>query len=208
MMKNFAGWLSGDKKSKDKVRSVLTKLKLLNTRLTKQANKMNMSSSRARTKAVELRKKGDIEGSKTQMRTSLQMQAWKNNIENFQFKLDTLTYKLEQVQSVKEVSGILQNIAGIFQGLQKSMSIPEISDSIAKIDLGIGDFEGIEEVAMDGMEDMGTTDQVSDDAVNLALEEVDAEIMADSSSKLPSPGSGKISDLEKEIEKLRHNDQG
>lgn len=206
-LKKFAAWASGNSSSKDSALSVITKLKIFNKRLTRQATQLNMKSQRARVKAIDLRKKGDTAGSKMQMRASLQMQTWKNNIEGFQLKLDGLQYKLEQAKAVKDVSGILQNIAGTIQGLQKSVSAPEISQIISQIDLGISDFDATQEVAMEGMEDMNATDQISDDAVDLALEEVDAEIMAETGTALPSAGSGKIGELEKEIQKLKQGDQ-
>jgi|SRR5271157_3604522 len=206
-LKNFAGWMSGNKGGKDTTLSVLTKLKIFNKRLSRQATQLNMKSQRARAKAIDLRKKGDTAGSKMQMRAHLQMQAWKNNIENFQLKLDGLQYKLEQAKAVNDVESILKNVAGVITVLQKTVSAPEISQIISQIDLGISDFDATQEVAAEGMEDMGATDQISDDQVDLALDEVDAEIMAETGTQLPSAGSGKISDLEKEIQKLKQQDQ-
>ncbi|HMF30603.1 MAG TPA: Snf7 family protein [Candidatus Lokiarchaeia archaeon] len=199
--------MSGNKGGKDTTLSVLTKLKIFNKRLSRQATQLNMKSQRARAKAIDLRKKGDTAGSKMQMRAHLQMQAWKNNIENFQLKLDGLQYKLEQAKAVNDVESILKNVAGVITVLQKTVSAPEISQIISQIDLGISDFDATQEVAAEGMEDMGATDQISDDQVDLALDEVDAEIMAETGTQLPSAGSGKISDLEKEIQKLKQQDQ-
>src|SRR5271157_1091060 len=162
-LKNFAGWMSGNKGGKDTTLSVLTKLKIFNKRLSRQATQLNMKSQRARAKAIDLRKKGDTAGSKMQMRAHLQMQAWKNNIENFQLKLDGLQYKLEQAKAVNDVESILKNVAGVITVLQKTVSAPEISQIISQIDLGISDFDATQEVAAEGMEDMGATDQISDD---------------------------------------------
>ncbi len=207
-LKKFAGWVGGTGGSKDdKTISTITKLKVFNKRLTVQARHLDQKSQLARRKAIEFRKKGDNNGSRMQMKSHLQMQAWKNNIEGFQLKLEGLQYKLEQAKAMKDVSGILTSIASTIQGLSQSVSAPEISQLVEKIDLNISDFDVTQEVASEGMENLGSTDQISDAALDKALEEVDAEISAETGTALPSAGAGKISELEKEIQKLKQNEQ-
>jgi hypothetical protein len=57
------------------------------------------------------------------------------------------------------------------------------------------------------MEDMGASGQISDDQVKTALEEVDAEIMADSGSQLPSARTSKLANLKIDIDKLKQQGQ-
>ncbi len=208
-LKKFAGWVGGSDSGGrgDKTLSTITKLKIFNKRLTVQSRQLDQKSQLARRRAIELRKKGDNNGARMQMKAHLQMQAWKNNIENFKLKLEGLQYKLEQAKAMKDVSGILQSIASTIQGLSQSVSAPEISQLVEKIDLNISDFDVTQEVAAEGMENLGSTDQITDNAVDKALEEVDAEISAETGTALPSAGSGKISELEKEIQKLKQNEQ-
>ncbi len=207
-LKKFAGWVGGSDSGKgDKTLSTITKLKVFNKRLTVQARHLDQKSQLARRKAIELRKKGDNNGSRMQMKSHLQMQAWKNNIEGFQLKLEGLQYKLEQAKAMKDVSGILTSIASTIQGLSQSVSAPEISQLVEKIDINISDFDVTQEVASEGMENLGSTDQISDATLDKALEEVDAEISAETGTALPSAGAGKISELEKEIQKLKQNEQ-
>ena len=198
-------WLSsslGGNKEK-KLRTAITQLKLLNTRLTKQAMGQNRMAQYTKRKAIELRKKGDIEGSKVQMKASLQSQAWANNIENFKLKLEGLQFKLEQSKAIKDVAAILVDVAATMQGLSKSVSMPDITKSLEDIDLGISNFDITQEVAAEGMEQLGATDQIPDEDVEKALEEVDAEIEVETENALPSAGKAPTDELERELQSLK-----
>jgi hypothetical protein len=198
-------WLSsslGGNKEK-KLRTAITQLKLLNTRLTKQAMSQNRMAQYTKRKAIELRKKGDIEGSKVQMKASLQSQAWANNIENFKLKLEGLQFKLEQSKAVKDVAAILVDVAATMQGLSKSVSMPDITKSLEDIDLGISNFDITQEVAAEGMEQLGATDQIPDEDVEKALEEVDAEIEVETENALPTAGKAPMDELERELQSLK-----
>ncbi len=198
-------WLSsslGGNKEK-KLRTAITQLKLLNTRLTKQAMSQNRMAQYTKRKAIELRKKGDIDGSKVQMKASLQSQAWANNIENFKLKLEGLQFKLEQSKAIKDVAAILVDVAATMQGLSKSVSMPDITKSLEDIDLGISNFDITQEVAAEGMEQLGATDQIPDEDVEKALEEVDAEIEVETENALPSAGKAPMDELERELQSLK-----
>ncbi len=205
LLNKINDWLasaSGGNKDK-KLRTALTQLKLVNTRLTKQALIQNRRAQQARRLAVDLRKKGEIDASKIQMKASLQSQAWTNSIENFKLKLEGLQFKLEQSKAVKDVAAILVDVAGTIQGLSQSVSMPDITKALEDIDLGISEFDVTQEVAAEGMEQMGTADQIPDEAVEKALEEVDAEIREETHNALPSAGIGAIDELDRELQALK-----
>jgi hypothetical protein len=205
LLNKINDWLSsslGGNKEK-KLRTAITQLKLLNTRLTKQAMNQNRMAQYTKRKAIELRKKGDIEGSKVQMKTSLQSQAWANNIENFRLKLEGLQFKLEQSKAVKDVATILVDVAATMQGLSQSVSMPDITKSLEDIDLGISNLDITQEVAAEGMEQLGATDQIPDEVVDKALEEVDAEIEVETENALPSAGKAATDELERELQSLK-----
>ncbi len=205
LLNKITDWLgSGFGGNRDKkLRTALTQIKLLNTRLTRQENIQNLKSQQTRRKAIELRKKGEMDASKIQMKASLQSQAWANNIENFKLKLEGLQFKLELSKAVKDVAAILVNVAGVLQGLSLSVKMPDITKALEDIDLGISDFDVTQEVAAEGMESMGASDQIPDEAVEKALEEVDAEIRVETDNALPSAGKGKVEDLERELQELK-----
>ncbi len=208
LLNKISDWLSsGSSGGKDKkLRTAITQIKLLNTRLTKQAMNQNRMAQFTRRKAIELRKKGEMDASKIQMKASLQSQAWANNIENFKLKLEGLQFKLEQSKAVKDVAGILVSVASTIQGLAQSVSMPDMTKALEDIDLGISDFDVTQEVAAEGMESLGATDQIPDEAVENALQEVDAEIRVETDTALPSAGTSPIDDLERELQALKQSE--
>ena len=72
-LKDISKWLSGGKRGKENVRSAAIKLKVFNKRLARQVKKLEMSGKLARDKVVNLRKQGDMEGSKFHARNYLQI---------------------------------------------------------------------------------------------------------------------------------------
>ncbi len=212
-LKKFANWLAGDgspgsgskiRGKKGNATQMITKLKIFNKRLARQAKSLNFKSTTARRKAIDARKKGDIEGSKMQMRHALQFGKWKNGIEAFQLRLEGLQYKLEQGKAMSDIQGILQGIAGTVLGLKHQISTPEITELIKQIDLGIQDFDTAAEVAAEGMEGLTVDTEVSDAQVEEALAQVDAEMMVEHGEALPSPEVGvSTEELEEELRRLK-----
>ena len=86
------------------------------------------------------------------------------------------------------------------------MSAPQINELIDEIDLGMQDFDVMQEMTAQGMESMQVSTEVTDKDIDKALQEVDAEISIETGEALPSAvGDSKISDLEKEIKRLKEN---
>ncbi|MFX1388140.1 MAG: hypothetical protein ACFE9M_13060, partial [Promethearchaeota archaeon] len=99
-LKDISKWLSGGRK-KDNIRSASVKLKVFNKRLMRQTKKLEISSKLARDKAVNLRKQGDMDGSKFHARNYLQVKKQARAVEMFRTNLDGLLFKLEQATAVK-----------------------------------------------------------------------------------------------------------
>ncbi|MHA1733506.1 MAG: hypothetical protein ACTSU5_16280 [Promethearchaeota archaeon] len=214
-LKKFANWLAGESTSggtkirrgkKGNVSAMITKLKLFNKRLQRQARSLGNKSNLARRRAVDARKKGDIDGSKMQMRHSLQFAKWKNGVEAFQLRLEGLQYKLEQAKAVGDIQGILQGIVGTVAGLKKQISAPEISNLIKEIDIGIEDFDTAAVATAEGMDGLTVDTEIDDGQVEDALAQVDAELMVEQGAALPSPEVGVNTDeLEEELRSLKED---
>ncbi len=212
-MKKFAKWLSGDRKKRgtDPVRSTITSLKIFNKRLQRQIRKMEQQQKLARKKAIERRQAGDIPGSKLHMKSSLQFQKWNHNTENFRVRLDGVQFRLEQAKAMGDFSNVAQDIVTALGGLQMQVKAPQISAMLSQLDLGFGNMEAMfaetsEELEM---QDDASASGVSEDEVENALAEVDAELSIGTREALPSvpgqvPGE-EISDLEKEIQRLKNS---
>ena len=202
-LKNFGNWLSGGKGGKPNAASSITKLKIFTKRLARQSAKLNSQAAISRRKAVELRKKGDMTSSRMHMKASLQNKSWAEGIDNFTLQLQGLQFKLEQAKAIGDVNTILQGVANAVSGLQNSVSAPNISNLIEDIDMGIQDFDVVQEMTEDGLQAMNTSSVVTNADIDSALAEVDSEISVETGSVLPSAGDGKISELEKEIQRLK-----
>ncbi len=85
--------------------------------------------------------------------------------------------------------------------------MPDVNKAPEDVNLGISDFDVIQEAAAEGMEQMGATDQVQDEAVENALEELDAEIGVEIDNALPSARKGAIDKLERELQVLKQDEQ-
>lgn len=207
-MKKFAEWMAGGKgpsfHRKGKASQYVVKLKILNKRLAKRAGSLGFKADQARRKAIDARRRGDVEGSRMQMRQSLQYAKWRNGVEAFRLRLEGLSFKLQQAKALQETKDVLVGIAGTIAGLQRAIKAPQIEELIREIGLGMENLEVTQEIAEEGMDAVHVDTEVTDDQVDQALAEVDAEIMVESGQALPSPaGSTRIKELEEELRKLK-----
>ncbi len=221
-LKKFVKWLSGDKVSngsggkKDPVRSTIIGVKIFTRRLNRQVKKMEVQAKRSRKKAIKRRKAGDLSGSRLHMKSSLQFRKWANATDNFRVRMEGVKFKLEQAQAMNDFSSVAKDIAGILGQLQQTVKAPEIANLLSQLDLGFGNIEAMMGEVTDSLEDSeaASVNSVSDDEVDDALAEIDAELSIDTRSALPSApsavgaskkqGDEDISDLEAEIQKLKN----
>ena len=133
---NFVKWLSDDKsttkKGVDPIRSTITGLRIFTRKLTKQVNRMEIQGKRARAKAIERRKAGDIKGSQIHMKSALQFQKWANATDNFMVRLEGVKFKLEQASAMKDFSSTAKDIVNVLGSLQMQVKAPEIANLIEK----------------------------------------------------------------------------
>ncbi len=204
-LKDISKWLSGDRK---KGVRPSTKLKVFNKKLMRQTKKMEMSAKLARDKAVNLRKQGDLEGSKFHARNYLQVKKQARAIDAFRTNMEGLLFKLEQAEAVKDVSQIMTGIAQSITALKKELSIPQITEMMKQIDLDVEDFAVTQEITADGIDSITLDTAVSDSDVTEVLGEIDAEIQVEMGVALPSAGADdqKIAELEKELNRLKSDE--
>ncbi|MFX1593693.1 MAG: Snf7 family protein [Promethearchaeota archaeon] len=205
-LKDISKWLSGGRK-KDNIRSASVKLKVFNKRLMRQTKKLEINSKLARDKAVNLRKQGDMDGSKFHARNYLQVKKQARAVEMFRTNLDGLLFKLEQATAVKDVSEIMTGIAQSLAALKNQLSIPQITELMSQIDIDMEEFAVTADIATEGMEGITIDTAVSDSDVDEVLGEIDAEIQVEMGAALPTAASdGKIAELEKELNRLKSDE--
>jgi hypothetical protein len=208
-LKDISNWLSGGKK-KDNIRSATVKLKVFNKRLMRQTKKLEMNAKLARDKAVNLRKQGDMDGSKFHARNYLQTKKQGRAIEAFRTNMEGLLFKLEQAEAVKDVSQIMTGIAQSIASLKRQLSIPQITEMMKQIDLDVEDFAVTQEITAEGIDSITLDTAVTDSDVDEVLGEIDAEIQVEMGVALPSAGSAtsdeKLAELEKELNRLKSDE--
>ena len=204
-LKDISKWLSGGKKKE--VRPS-TKLKVFNKKLMRQTKKMEMSAKLARDKAVNLRKQGDMEGSKFHARNYLQVKKQARAIDAFRTNMEGLLFKLDQAEAVKDVSQIMTGIAQSIASLKRQLSIPQLTEMMKQIDLDVEDFAVTQEITAEGIDSITLDTAIVDSEVDDVLGEIDAEIQVEMGVALPSAGADdqKIAELEKELNRLKSDE--
>ena len=208
-LKDISKWLSGGKKT-DSVRSASIKLKVNNKKLMRQVKKLEMSAKIARDKAVNLRKQGDLDGSKFHARNYLQIKKQARAVEMFRTNLEGLQFKLDQATAVKDVSDIMTGVAQSLAVLKSQLSVPQIQEIMNQIDIDMEEFAVTADIATEGMDSITIDTAVTDSDVNEVLGEIDAEIQVEMGVALPSASEGasdeKIAELEKELNRLKSDE--
>jgi len=205
-LKDISKWVSGGRKT-DSVRSASIKLKVFNKRLMRQVKKLEISGKIARDKAVNLRRQGDMEGSKFHARNYLQTKRQARSVDQFRTNLEGLQFKLDQANAVKDVSQIMTGIAQSLSVLKSQFSIPQIQEIMSQIDIDMEDFAVTADIATEGMDSITIDTAVTDSDVGDVLGEIDAEIQVEMGAALPSAASDeKIAELEKELNRLKSDE--
>jgi hypothetical protein len=205
-LKDISKWVSGGRKT-DSVRSASIKLKVFNKRLMRQTKKLEISAKIARDKAVNLRRQGDMDGSKFHARNYLQVKKQARAVEMFRTNLEGLQFKLDQANAVKDVSQIMTGIAQSLSVLKSQFSIPQIQEIMSQIDIDMEDFAVTADIATEGMDSITIDTAVTDSDVGDVLGEIDAEIQVEMGAALPSAASDeKIAELEKELNRLKSDE--
>jgi len=173
----------------------------------RQTKKLEMSAKIARDKAVNLRKQGDMDGSKFHARNYLQVKKQSRAVEFFRTNLEGLLFKLEQANAVKDVSQIMTGIAQSLSTLKSQLSVPQMTEIMSQIDIDMEEFAVTADIATDGMDNISIDTAVTDSDVSDVLGEIDAEIGAEMGADLPSAASDeKIAELEKELNRLKSDE--
>jgi hypothetical protein len=171
----------------------------------RQTKKLEMSAKIARDKVVNLRKQGDMDGSKFHARNYLQVKKQSRAVEFFRTNLEGLLFKLEQANAVKDVSKIMTGIAQSLSTLKSQLSVPQMTEIMSQIDIDMEEFAVTADIATDGMNNISIDTAVTDSDVSEVLGEIDAEIQVEFA--LPSAASDeKIAELEKELNRLKSDE--
>ena len=188
------------------MRAAAVKIRVFNKRLLRQSKKLEITAQQAKDKAIKLRQQGDMQGSEFQARNYLQIKKQATAVDSFRSNLEGLQFKLEQATAIKDVAGIMGDIQGSLTLLKSQLSLPELTEVMKNLEMDVSDFDVGHEIASEGMGNVTMDTQVTDSDVKSFLGEIDAELQVEMGSALPSVvPEGKISELEKELDRLKQD---
>lgn len=204
LLDSLKGWLFKKEDPRKAMRRARIRLRLFIGRLERQRMKMEAQATAAKKRAIDARKKGDNETAANYARSHLQFKGWTRGIEKFKLQLDGLMFKVESAANVTDLNDTLVQVGQALQGLS-GLKLPNMDEILSSIDMNLDEFNLMFESAGESMEMMGSTDdlEIGDKQVNAVLDEIDSEILIETTDQLPSPAGGKISGLQSELERLR-----
>ncbi|MHA1793615.1 MAG: Snf7 family protein [Promethearchaeota archaeon] len=205
LIERLKSWLFKTEDPRKAMRKAKIKLRLFIKRIERQRLKLESQAMAAKKRAVELRKKGENEAARNYIKSYLQFSGWSRGIERFKLQLDALTFKIETASNMTELSDTLQGVGTALQGLL-SLKLPNMEEVLSSIDMNLDEFNLMFETTGEAMEMMGATDdlEITDKQIDNVLEEIDSEILVETSKNLPSAQGARTSSLQDEIQRLRN----
>ena len=205
ILEKLKNWLFKTEDPKKAIRRAKIKLRLFIKRIERQRLKLEAQARAAKKRAMELRKRGENESARNYVRSYLQFSGWSRGIENFKLQLEALAFKVESASSMVELSDTLTGVGKALQGLLQ-LKLPNMEELLSSIDLNLEEFNIMFETTTESMEMMGATDdlQITEKQVDEALNEIDSEILIETSEQLPSTAKADASSLQDELQRLRN----
>lgn len=196
-LKRFAQWLKGSDYKK-----LIVNIDVFCRKLDFQRRQLEGESRRNREKALQYRKEGNDAAAKMYVEQYVRYQKWALGIDMYRLRIEGILFKLRQSQMAKDVAQMLGQVRSTLRDLRVSINVPNIAEMVDDIDKEFQHVELAQEVTESSVDRAMASSAVTPDDVSKAMEQIDAEVEA--TTALPVP-SGKESDLEKEIKKLKES---
>ncbi|WEU39998.1 MAG: SNF7 family protein [Candidatus Odinarchaeum yellowstonii] len=199
LLERLTSWLRGPKLSdlNRKLEIVCRKLELESLRLDKQA-KNN------RAKAKKARLEGDNQAAETYIHHYLKFKNSIIEIDSYRLGIEGLLVDLKMKEAVSEVSKILGNLKYVISIVKNRIRIPDLTKTLEEIDQSMKHISSAKDLAEKRIQSITRVSEIKPEDVQKALNEIDQEIAVEAERGLPEP-SGKVSELEKEIEKMKES---
>ena len=110
-LSDLINWLSIGAKERDNIHSARIKLRVFIKRLARQVKKLELNAKRARLKAVQQWKEGDIKDSKLQAKNYIQIKNQARSVDIFKMNLEDLLSKSENTNDIKGITQIVQKVS-------------------------------------------------------------------------------------------------
>lgn len=199
VLEKFISWL---RKGKN-LQKVITKIDVFNRNLTFQRKHLEKQSRDNFRTAKRYRLEGNNQAARLYMEHRLRFQKWAFAVDTYRLNIEGLLHQLRMAQSHHEMARTLAVIQRTLRSMAGSIQLPKLAEIMNDVNSMFQQFdlagEFIDESIQEGTQ---VSTQVTDAEINEAMTELDAEIGVETGQILKTP-SGKISELEEEIKKLK-----
>ena len=206
-MRDLLGWLVGGSSSRSSSgRDQLLNLKVVSRRLTRSQKKMDNKQKQIERKIRTAVQKGDMDAARMYAKDTVRSRKWARGYQSLISKIDGLVFKLERAEAVQDIAKEMRGVANSLISANNSLNLPEIDNLVGDMQGALDGIEDTAEIMEDSMDQLfeGDTDELEIDNI---LGEYGLEAGITASEGLPMP-STKASELEKEIEALRKEEEG
>lgn len=204
VFKDLIDWANGkDKMDKDGLMEASIQLNIVIKRLRRQERKLQKQADIAKRRVMKAREDGDTMNAKNMARNYLQVKKQVNMINNFQYKIQNLQFKLDQAKLMGDLGSVMKGVGDSLSYLKAYMNVPDMAQMFYQLDEGLTKVDISTEMISEGMEEVSVDSQVEDTEVDKFLSEVDEELGVEVAETLPQVNDDKIKSLEKELDELK-----
>ncbi len=179
----FGAWIKGGS-SKQNTRRWITRLRLMERRLERQRKKL-MREEEKMTKAIQdAVDRGDIALAKQMARDVARNRKMANGLQRMIGHLRGIKFKLEQAQTMQDLSADLKGVVKTLHDVNRNMNMPRLEKILAGIEEGTAQLDEVMGVVEESFDSVSYTE--ADDAeAEKVLDEILAGKAAESTSALP-----------------------
>ncbi len=196
----FGAWIKGGS-SKQSTRRWITRIRMMERRLERQRKKMireEEKMTRAIRDAVE---RGDIALAKQMARDVARNRKMATGLQRMIGHLRGIKFKLEQAQTMQDLSTDLRGVVKTLHDINRNMSMPRLEKILAGVEEGTAQLDDVMAVVEESFDSVSYS-EADDVEANKVLDEILAGKAAQTSAALPEvPVESK--QLEEEIAKLK-----
>ena len=205
-MRDLINWLvSGSKGGSQSKRENLLNLKMVNRRLSRSMKKLENQERLTERKIRAAVQKGDMQAARMYAQDTVRSRKWARGYQSLISKIDGLIFKLERAEAVTDLSKEMKGVAKTLINANQALNLPEIDRMVMDMQGALDGIEETSEVMEESVDSLFEQDTDQTEVDNL-LHEYGVEAGVTASAELPMPSS-KVSELEKEIEALRKEEE-
>lgn len=197
VLKRFTQWIKGSD-----YRRLIVNIDVFCKKMDFQRRQLEAEYRRNREKALQYRKEGNDSAARMYAEQDVCYQKWALGIDMYRLRIEGMLFRLRQSQMAHDIADILGSMRTTLKDLRVSVNIPDIATMVDDIDKEFQHVELAQEVTESSVDRAVGSTVVTPEDVNQAMGQIDAEVEATTSLPVPS---GKESELEKQIKKLKES---